>query len=76
VMATDAHNTTKRPPRFRHARARVAELAGEEVAQALFVDNPKSIVESRGLVYDPEPPEVSGNDSVSPLTRIRRFFFR
>ncbi|MDP9362305.1 MAG: hypothetical protein M3P29_12755 [Acidobacteriota bacterium] len=74
VMATDAHNTTKRPPRFRAARARVAELAGEEIAQALFVDNPKSIVESRGLAYDPDLPEVSGNESVRLSARIRRLF--
>jgi protein-tyrosine phosphatase len=76
VMATDAHNTTKRPPRFRAARARVAELAGEEVAQALFVDNPKSIVESRGLVYDPELTEVSGNETLGLFARIRRLFSR
>ena len=76
VMATDAHNTTKRPPRFRAARERVAELAGEEVAQALFVDNPKSIVESHGLVYDPELTEVFGNETLGLFTRIRRLFSR
>ena len=76
VMATDAHNTTKRPPRFRAARIRVAELAGEEVAQALFVENPKSIVEKRGLVYDPELREVSSNETMGLFTRIRRLFSR
>jgi Capsular polysaccharide biosynthesis protein len=76
VMATDAHNTTKRPPRFQAARARVVELAGEEIAQALFVDNPKSIVENRGLVYDPDVPEVSGSEPNRLITRIRRLFTR
>jgi protein-tyrosine phosphatase len=76
VMATDAHNTTKRPPRFRAARARVAELAGEEVAEALFVGNPKSIVESRGLVYDPDLTEVASNQTSGLFTRIRRLFSR
>lgn len=74
VMATDAHNTTKRPPRFRAARARVAELAGEEVAEALFVGNPRSIIESRGLAYDPDLPEVSGSEPARLFTRIRRLF--
>src|SRR5436190_1716616 len=63
VMATDAHNVTKRQPRFQAARARVAGLVGEQTAQALFVDNPKSIVENRGLVYDPDLPESSGEQS-------------
>jgi len=74
VMATDAHNETKRPPRFRAARARIVELVGEETAQALFVDNPKSIVESRGLVYDPDVPEMSGVESGSLFSRIRKLF--
>jgi protein-tyrosine phosphatase len=74
VMATDAHNVTKRQPRFRAARERVAALVGEQIAQALFVDNPKSIVESRGLVYDPDLPEPSTGDSGRLFTRIRKFF--
>jgi protein-tyrosine phosphatase len=73
VMATDAHNVTKRPPRFRAARERVAGLVGEEIAQALFVDNPKSIVESRGLVYDPDLPDASSVKSGSLFGRIRKF---
>jgi protein-tyrosine phosphatase len=72
VMATDAHNVTKRQPRFRAARERVSALAGEEIAQALFVDNPKSIVESRGLVYDPDMPESSGPKSGRLISRIRK----
>jgi protein-tyrosine phosphatase len=72
VMATDAHNGTKRPPRFRAARERIVDLVGEEIAQALFVDNPKSIVESRGLVYDPDLPESPGIESGSLFNRIRK----
>lgn len=74
VMATDAHNTKKRPPRFQASRTRVSELVGEQIADALFVDNPKSVVENRGLVYDPELPEISGTKSVSLATRLRKFF--
>jgi protein-tyrosine phosphatase len=74
VMATDAHNATKRQPRFRAARERVVELVGEEIAQSLFVDNPKSIVESRGLVYDPDLPESSGSESGRLFGRLRKLF--
>jgi protein-tyrosine phosphatase len=74
VMATDAHSVAKRPPRFQAARARVAGLAGEEIAQALFVDNPKSIVENRGLVYDPDLPESSVQQSGRLFSRLRRLF--
>src|SRR5438270_2609212 len=74
VMATDAHNATKRPPRFRAARERVAELAGEEIAQSLFVDNPKSILESRGLVYDPDLPDSSSPEPGYLLGRIPKLF--
>lgn len=74
VMATDAHNVTKRQPRFRAARQRVAELVGEDIAQSLFVDNPKSIVESRGLVYDPDVPDSSGAEPGRLLGRLRKLF--
>lgn len=74
VMATDAHNVTKRRPRFRAARERVVDLVGEEIARFLFVDNPKSIVENRGLVYDPDLPDSSGSESDRLFSRIRKFF--
>jgi protein-tyrosine phosphatase len=74
VMATDAHNVTKRQPRFRAARERVAELVGEEIARCLFVDNPKSVVESRGLVYDPDLPDSSVHESGSLFNRLRKLF--
>jgi len=73
VMATDAHNVAKLPPRVRAARERVASLVGEEIAQFLFVDNPKCIVESRGLVYDPDLPDSSTVKSGSLFGRIRKF---
>lgn len=71
-MATDAHNRARRPPRPREARERVAELAGEAAAQALFVDNPRAVIEGRGLPYDPEIPEKVEKPGL--ITRIRRLF--
>ena len=71
-VATDAHNGVKRPPRFRAARAAVAELYGETLAQAVFVDNPRAVIERRGLPYDPEIPEAV--EKTGLMTRIGRFF--
>jgi len=46
VVASDAHNAQYRPPLLSAARARVAELMGEKVAQMLFWDNPYRITAS------------------------------
>jgi protein-tyrosine phosphatase len=71
VVATDAHSVKKRPPRIREARARVAEIAGERAAQALFVDNPRAILDDQTLAWEPEVPY-----SVEPggvFSRLKRF---
>jgi protein-tyrosine phosphatase len=71
-MATDAHNRAKRPPRFREAREKVAALCGEGVARALFVDNPRAVIEGEGLPYDPEIPERVETPGV--MDRLRALF--
>lgn len=58
VVASDSHNTQKRPPRMTAALAAVRANAGEAIATALFRDNPRAIVEGRALPYDPEPKEI------------------
>jgi protein-tyrosine phosphatase len=72
-FASDAHNLTGRPLRMREAYEKVAKLRGEEVAKALFVDNPTAAFEGRPLPYEPEQQEVS--DEVSQRKRKRFFFF-
>ena len=57
AVATDAHNSGKRPPHFRKAWERVADSCGEPIARALFLENPRAIVEGRPLPYDPEIPD-------------------
>lgn len=70
-IATDAHNTTKRPPRVREAKSRLEELVGSSVAEALLVGNPRAVVENRPLEYDPDPvPEPERGF----FTRLRSFF--
>lgn len=71
VVATDAHNTVKRPPRTRLALERLVDLAGADVADALTVRNPRAIVENRGLDYEPEPVARRPDGF---FTRMRRFF--
>jgi protein-tyrosine phosphatase len=44
VIASDAHDPVKRPPLLSQAFDRVRRLADQEVAHALFVDNPAAIV--------------------------------
>lgn len=70
-VATDAHNTTKRPPRMAEALDALRELVGEEVAEALTIHNPRAVIENRALPYDPEPEEVP---SPGLFTRLRGFF--
>jgi protein-tyrosine phosphatase len=44
IVATDAHDLRLRPPVLSEARARVAALAGAEVAEALVNHNPAAVV--------------------------------
>lgn len=68
IVASDAHDTRDRPPTLSPARAVVAEKFGADVAQALFVSNPRAVVESRTLPYEPEP-------APPPEKRRKRFWF-
>ncbi len=70
-VATDAHNTTKRPPRIREASAALRGRVGEEIADALLRDNPRAVLENRPIPYDPEPSETR-EDGL--FTRLRSFF--
>lgn len=72
-VATDAHNTTRRPPRARAAIAALRQIAGEDVADALSRRNPLAVVENRALDYEPEPVAPA---SAGLLTRLRRFLGR
>jgi protein-tyrosine phosphatase len=72
-VATDAHSTKSRPPRLREAYDVVAARRGEEVARALFHDNPLAAFEGRPLPFVPEPSDAA--TSGSPKRRKRFFFF-
>jgi protein-tyrosine phosphatase len=71
-FASDAHDLTSRPPQLRPAYERVAQHRGEQVAHALFYENPLAAFEGRPLPYVPEPPE---NDTAGQAPRRKRFLF-
>jgi len=49
IVASDAHNLNLRPPVLSQARTRVAALAGADVADALFTQNPGAVVAGRSV---------------------------
>jgi protein-tyrosine phosphatase len=54
-LATDAHNTTSRPPKMREAHDMVAEKYGPEYAHALCVGNPLAAFKGKPLMPQAEP---------------------
>ena len=56
-VATDAHNTTRRPPLIRKAVEALQHLVGDDVAALLTSDNPRAVIENRPLPYEPSPSE-------------------
>jgi len=68
-VASDAHNTTSRPLRLKETFDWVAKEHGENVAQALFVDNPLAAFEGRPLPFVPEP-----NDGSRGSKQKKRFW--
>jgi len=55
VLSTDAHDTENRLPILSTARDAVADLCGEDVADALVERNPRAIVSDLPLPYFPRP---------------------
>jgi protein-tyrosine phosphatase len=51
VIASDAHDPVRRRPVMSEARAVVAQMAGEDVADALVRLNPEAIVNGERLPY-------------------------
>ena len=69
-IASDAHDLRKRPLKLRAAYEHVAARRSEEIAEALFRENPLAAFEGRPLPYQPEVPP-DGND---PAYRKKKRF--
>jgi protein-tyrosine phosphatase len=75
-LASDAHNVTSRPLRLKEAFDELAKTRGEEVAQALLVDNPLAAFEGNPLPYVPElSDEADATDAASWAKKKKRFWF-
>jgi protein-tyrosine phosphatase len=72
-IASDAHNLKGRPLQLREAYDAVAQRRGEQVARALFHENPLAAFEGRSLPYEPE----QADPSAKPIQyrKRKRFFF-
>lgn len=73
-VASDAHNVKSRPLQLREAYEAVAGRRGEDVARALFRDNPLAAFEGRALPYEPEQSETA-TERAKPRRRKRFLFF-
>jgi protein-tyrosine phosphatase len=73
-IASDAHNLTGRTLQLRAAFDAVAERRGEEVAKALFRENPLAAFEGRSLPYEPEAADPDAKP-VQYRKRKRFIFF-
>jgi tyrosine-protein phosphatase YwqE len=49
VIASDAHDPSRRRPILSEARAAIAKEAGADIAEVLVSENPRAIVEGRSL---------------------------
>ena len=72
-VASDAHNLKGRPLQLRAAYEAVARRRGEDIAQALFHDNPLAAFEGRSLPYEPEQADPSAKPP--QYRRRKRFIF-
>jgi protein-tyrosine phosphatase len=54
-LASDGHDTKRRPPVMSEGRNAVAELRGKDVADALVNKNPQAVVNGQPLPYFPQP---------------------
>lgn len=59
VVASDAHRCQWRPPRLAAAYLEVEKQWGADVARALFVDNPRAVVDGEPLPFAPEVKQLN-----------------
>jgi len=68
-VASDGHNTARRPVKLRFAYEAIAKDRGKELAEALLVENPRAAFGGAALPY---VPEIAANVE---RRRKKRFFF-
>jgi protein-tyrosine phosphatase len=74
-FASDAHNVTSRPLQLKEAYAKVASKNGDDVAEGLFVDNPRAVFDGEALPFVLELPEDRGHAPGARKKKKRFWFF-
>lgn len=72
-VASDAHNLKGRPLKLRAAFEVVAKRCGDDIAEALFRENPLAAFEGRPLPYEPE--QLDPTAKPPKYRRRKRFLF-
>lgn len=68
VVASDSHDTVARPPLLTSARGEVADVVGLELADRMFTEIPRAMIEDRD--FDFPSPIVKANDAFSFWRRL------
>lgn len=55
IVASDAHDTSRRPPLLSHACQKMTSERGESLADLLFVKNPEAVIQGKPLPPAPQP---------------------
>lgn len=76
IIATDAHNTTSRPPVMSSAMKLVSQEYGTGTAERLCVNNPRSVFSGKRLAEQPEPARDFSEESPVPAKHRKWSFFR
>jgi protein-tyrosine phosphatase len=75
VIATDAHNTTSRPPVMSEAFTYLSHKFGKDVAERLCTENPRRIFNGEALLAQPNPDDRIVGEHVSGPPRRSLFSF-
>jgi protein-tyrosine phosphatase len=74
-IASDAHNLTSRPLRLKEAFDQMAKTRGQEMAEALFIENPLAAFEGNPLPYVPDLSDGAESSSTGNWGRKRKRFW-
>ncbi len=69
VIATDAHNTTSRPPVMSEAYDFLSDEYGSEDAERLCIGNPRAIFMGEPLAEQPDPEKIFEEEESEPKKR-------